>query len=453
MRKTLKDRGFSSFTQMIFHSSYVILIGTNSGGVYEMQNETATKNRAVVIGAGFGGIRAALKLAKYGMQVTLIDKYNYHLFQPLLYQVATAGLSVDDIAYPVRAIFRNEKNVEFRLAEVTGVDFDAKTVIMDTGTVEYDYLVIAAGGMTNYFGMESVQKNSFGMKTLDESVVIRNQILSMFELAAHEKDPDKRRALMTFVIVGGGATGVESAGALAELIYHVLVKEYHNLNFKEVRVMLVEASDKLLAMMPESLREATVETLISKHVEVRLCVQVTDYDGKRLTLKGGEIIPTRTVVWGAGVRSIDLIDKLGVEQASMRRAVVNENLQLPDRPEVFVIGDAAHFMQDDRPLAMVAPVATQQAEVAAKNIRNLLEGKELKKFVYKDMGSMATIGRNAAVVHMGKIKIKGFVAWAIWSFVHILRLVNFRNRAVVFSKWIWDYLVYERVVRIITRNK
>jgi len=417
-----------------------------------MENETAVKNRVVVVGAGFGGIRAALLLAKYDMQVTLIDKYNYHLFQPLLYQVATAGLSVDDIAYPIRAIFRNKKNVDFRLAEVTGVDFDNKSIQMNTGTIDYDYLVIAAGGMTNYFGMQSVQKNSFGMKTLDESVVIRNHILYMFELAAHEKDADKRRALLTFVIVGGGPTGVESAGALAELIYYVLVNEYHNLNFKEVRIMLVEASDKLLAAMPESLREATVETLIRKHVEVRMCVQVTDYDGERLTLKGGEIIPTYTVVWAAGARAIDLIDKLDVEQASMRRAVVNENLQLPNRPEVFVIGDSAHFMQDERPLPMVAPVAMQQADVAAKNVRNLLRGKELKKFVYKDVGNMATIGRNAAVVHMGNIKIKGFVAWAIWSFVHILRLINFRNRAVVFSKWMWDYLVYERVVRLITRK-
>lgn len=417
-----------------------------------MQNETAAKKHAVVIGAGFGGIRAALLLAKYGMQVTLIDKYNYHLFQPLLYQVATAGLSVDDIAYPVRAIFRNKKNVDFRLAEVTSVDFENKSVIMDTGTIGYDYLVVAAGGMTNYFGMESVQKNSYGMKTLDESVIIRNHILYMFELAAHEKDADKRRALLTFVIVGGGPTGVESAGALVELIYYVLTKEYHNLNFKEVRVMLVEASDKLLAAMPENLREATVETLIRKHVEVRMCVQVTDYDGERLTLKGGEIIPTHTVVWAAGAKAIDLIDKLGVEQGSMRRAVVNEHLQLPNRPEVFVIGDAAHFMQGDRPLPMVAPVAMQQADIAAQNVRNLLKGKELKKFVYKDVGSMATIGRNAAVVHMGNVKIKGFVAWVIWSFVHILRLINFRNRAVVFSKWIWDYLVYERVVRLITRK-
>ncbi len=417
-----------------------------------MENEKSTKPRVVVVGGGFGGIRAALAVSKFGVKVTLIDRFNYHLFQPLLYQVATAGLSVDDIAYPIRAIVKERKNIDFRLAKVTGVDFEKKSVIMDTGSVDYDYLVIAAGGMTNYFGIKSVEANSFGMKTLDESVIIRNHILSMFELAAHEKDADKRRAFLTFVVVGGGPTGVESAGALSELIYHVLTKEYHHINFKEARIVLVEASDKLLAAMPESLREATVETLISKRVEVRMCVQVTDYDGQRLTLKGGEVIPTNTVVWGAGVRAIDLMDKLGIEQGSMRRAVVNEYLQVPNHPEAFVIGDAAHFMQDERPLPMIAPVAMQQADVAAKNINSLLKNKELKAFKYRDVGSMATIGRNAAVVQMGNFKTHGFFAWVIWCFVHVLRLINFRNRAVVFSKWVWDYLVYERVVRIITRK-
>jgi len=417
-----------------------------------MENKTKTSPHIVVIGGGFGGIRAALKLAPIGVRITLVDRHNYHLFQPLLYQVATAGLSVDDIAYPIRAIVKEAKNVDFRLAEVIGVDLESKSLTTNTGMMSYDYLVLATGGMTNYFGMQAVEKHSFGMKTLDESVIIRNHILSMFELAAHEKDPDKRRALLTFVIVGGGPTGVESAGALAELIYHVLTKEYHHVNFKEVRIVLVEASDKLLAAMPESLREITVETLIRKRVEVRMCVQVTDYDGERLTLKGGEVIPTNTVVWAAGARAIGLMDKLGVEQASMRRVVVNEYLQIPSRPEVFVIGDAAHFIQDERPLSMIAPVAMQQADAVAANIGNLIKGLELKKFVYKDVGSMATIGRNAAVVEMGSFKIHGFFAWVIWSFVHILRLINFRNRAVVFSKWIWDYLVYERVVRIITRK-
>jgi NADH dehydrogenase len=417
-----------------------------------MEYETAEKPHVIIIGAGFGGIHTAQGLAKSGAKITLIDKYNYHLFQPLLYQVATAGLSIDDIAYPVRAIFREQKNVDFRMAEVIGVDFESKIVTMNTGTIGYDYLVVAVGGMTNYFGMQSIEENGFGMKTLDESVNIRNHVLRMFELAAHEEDADKRRALLTFVIVGGGPTGVESAGALSELIYHVMIQEYHNMNFKEVRIMLVEASDKLLAAMPEELRNVTVETLIRKHVEVRLCVQVIEYDGQRMSLKGGEIVPTYTVVWAAGVKANELIEKLDVEQASMRRTIVNEYLQLPNRPEVFIIGDAAQFTQDGQPLPMVAPVAMQQADVTAKNIRSLIRGQKLKKFVYKDVGNMATIGRNAAVVHMGSFKIHGFIAWSIWSCVHILRLIGFRNRAVVFVKWMWDYLVYERIVRIITRQ-
>lgn len=417
-----------------------------------MKEKIAVKPHVVIVGAGFAGVRAARSLAKSEVNITLIDRYNYHLFQPLLYQVATAGLSVDDIAYPVRALFKDQKNVAFRMAEVTHIDFDGKSVITNTGNIAYDYLIVAAGGMTNYFGMEGVAKHSCGMKTLDEAVNIRNHVLKMFELASHETDPDKRRALMTFVIVGGGPTGVESAGALSELIYMVLAKEYHNLNFKEARIILVEASDRLLAAMPEDLREATVETLIRKHVEVRLCVQVTDYDGERMTLKGGEVIPACTLVWAAGVRAASLLDALNIEQGSMRRAVVDEYLRLPNREDVFVIGDAAHFEQEGRPLPMIAPVAIQQASLTAKNIRNRMQGKEMKAFVYKDVGNMATIGRNAAVVHMGSMKFGGFWAWVIWSFVHILRLVDFRNRTVVFMKWMWDYLVYERVVRIITRQ-
>lgn len=417
-----------------------------------MALHVTSKPHVVIIGAGFGGIRATRALAKSDLRITLIDKHNYHLFQPLLYQVSTAGLSVDDIAYPVRAMLRNQENVDFRMANVTNVNFDEKRISTDTGDIDYDYLLLATGGMTNYFGMESVAANAFAMKTLDEAVTIRNHVLKMFELASHENDPDKRRALLTFVVVGGGPTGVESAGALSELIYYVLAKEYHNLNFKEVRIVLIEASDGLLPAMPNDLQDATIETLIRKHVEVRLCVQVTDFNGKQLFLKGGEIVPTHTVIWAAGVRATELMDKLGLEQDRAHRAVVNKYLQIPDRPEVFVIGDAAHFKQNDIPLPMIAPVAIQQAELAANNMLNMINARPLKEFLYKDVGSMATIGRNAAVVSMGKFKSKGFLAWLTWSIIHILRLIDFRNRVVVFTKWVWDYLVYERVVRIITRQ-
>lgn len=407
----------------------------------------------VIVGAGFGGIRAAKSLAQSSkVRVTVIDKHNYHLFQPLLYQVSTAGLSVDDIAYPVRAMFRKWKNVEFRMAEVIGVDFDNKCVITDTGNITYDYLLLAAGGVTNFYGINSVAKHAFGMKTLDEAVAIRNHVLKMFELAAHEPNLDKRRSLLTFVVVGGGPTGVESAGALSELIHFVLAKEYHHLNFKEVRIVLVEASSQLLPVMPVELQDATAETLIRKHVEVRLCVQVAEFDGERLFLKGGEIIPTHTVVWAAGVRANELFDKLNIAQGRAGRAIVNEYLQIPNRPEVFVIGDAAYFEQDGQPLPMIAPVAIQQAGVAAKNILHMINDHSLVPFNYRPVGSMATIGRNAAVVSIGRFKFKGFGAWLVWSLIHIWRLIDFRNRTVVFMKWIWDYLVYERVVRIITRQ-
>lgn len=414
--------------------------------------EEKKKPHVVIIGAGFGGMRVTRTLAKADVEVTLIDKHNYHLFQPLLYQVATAGLSVDDIAYSARAMVRDRKNVIFRMGEMTDVDFDQKKVILNNGAVNYDYLVLATGGTTNYFGLESLEKHGFSMKTLDEAVTIRNHILYQFEKAAFEKDPEKRRALLTFVVVGGGPTGVESAGALSELIHLVMNKEYPNLNFKEVRIILVEASDKLFAAMPAELRDAAVETLIRKYVEVRLCVQVTSYDGQFLTLKGGEVIPTHTVIWAAGVKAASIMHKIAVEKDQIQRAIVNEYLQVPEHPEVFVIGDSAHFKLNDRPLPMVAPVAIQQAEVAGKNIINLLKGRELVKYVYKNLGNMATIGRNAAVVHIGRLKMKGFFAWLMWSLVHILRLIDFRNRFLVFTKWVWDYLFYDRLVRIITRQ-
>ena len=416
-----------------------------------MQKQPAAKH-VVIIGAGFGGIRAVRALRKADLRITLIDKHNYHLFQPLLYQVSTATLSIDDIAYPVRAMIKQQKNVLFRMGEVNAIDFERKSVQLAAAEIDYDYLVIATGGVTNYFGLSSVEKNSFGMKNLDESVTIRNHILHQFELAAYEKDKDKRRALLTFIIVGGGPTGVESAGALSELIYLVMAKEYHTLNFKEVRIVLVEASDKLLSAMPEELQETTVETLIRKHVEVRLCVQVTNYDGERLSIKGGEIIPTHTVIWAAGIKAAPILDTLNIEQDQARRAIVNEFLQLPGHQDVFVIGDSAHCEYSGRPLPMIAPVAIQQADTAAKNITQLLAGKTLEKFTYKDVGSMATIGRNAAVVHMGQLKLKGFAAWLIWSLVHILRLIDIRNRFVVFMKWVWEYVFYDRLVRIITRQ-
>lgn len=410
----------------------------------------STKPTVVIIGAGFGGLRAAHALRNAPVNIVLIDRHNYHLFQPLLYQVATSGLSPDEIAYPIRAIFQNQPNLEFRLAEVTRIDFDQHSLALSTGEQHYDYLIIAIGGVTHFFGLDAIARQAFGLKEIEDAVNIRNHLLKMFELAAQEADPDKRRALLTFAVVGGGPTGVESAGAISELIRLVLTKDYRAVNFKEARVILLEATDKLLAAMPETLQEATAETLWAKKVEVRFGAAVQGFDGSRVTLKGGEIIPTQTLIWAAGVKAAPLANTLGQKQAGLNRVVVGPTLQLPNHPDCFVIGDAAYLEFEGKSLPMVAPVAMQQADCAARNVQRLIAGKQLNKFIYKDPGSLATIGRNAAVAQLGKLRFRGFVAWVLWLAVHIFQLIGFRNRLVVLINWAWDYLFYDRAVRLIS---
>ncbi|WP_312521008.1 NAD(P)/FAD-dependent oxidoreductase [Anaerospora sp.] len=419
-----------------------------------MSKETHAKEtpHVVIIGAGFAGLQAARDLDNAPVQVTLIDKQNYHLFQPLLYQVATAGLSPEDIAHPVRAILRGQDNLNFRNTEVIDVKLTEQRLVTKTGELHYDYLIIAAGGTHNFFGLRSVAAHSFGLKTIEEAVSIRNHVLERFELANQENDADKRRAMLTFVVVGGGPTGVESAGALSELFYKVLTKDYPRLNFKEVRILLLEAGQNLLPAVPEDLQEFTTETLWKKHVEVRFGAMVTDFDGERVTLKGGEIIPAQTLIWAAGVRAAGLIDMLGVNQGSLARAIVTPTLQLSEHPEVFVIGDAAHCEENGKPLPMNALVALQQGSAAASNIWRLLQDDKCEPFIFHDLGSMATIGRNSAVAKIGSLKIKGLIAWLLWTGVHIVRLAGFRNRLFVFWKWFWDYIFYERAVRLITKE-
>ncbi len=402
-----------------------------------------------IVGAGFGGLRAAQGLSRAPAQVMLLDRRNYHLFQPLLYQVATAGLAPGEIAYPVRTILRHQRNLTFRLAEVVDVDLDKRQLITSSGTLSYDYLILACGAETNYYGLRSVAQHSFGLKDLDEAISIRNQVLRTFELAAQESDPETRQAMLTFAVVGGGPTGVESAGALAELTRLVQLKDFGELSPKDLRILLFEASHQLLPGMPETLREATAEILWRKHVEVRFGATVTDFDGERVSLKSGEIIPVRTLIWAAGARSARLVDMLDVQQASLGRVVVEPTLQIPGHPKAYIIGDATYWQVDGEPLPMVAPVAVQQAEQAAKNILLGLQGEQAQEFVYKNPGSLATIGRNAAVASLGRFQFRGFVAWIIWLIIHIMRLVGFRNRMVVLINWAWDYLFYDRAVRLI----
>lgn len=404
----------------------------------------------VIVGAGFGGLNAAKELRKAPLEVILIDRRNYHLFQPLLYQVATAGVSPADIAYPVRAVFRKQRNLEFRMAEVTGVDLERRELQTSAGEIRYDALILAIGSESSYFGMESVARHSFDLKDLHDAERIRNHVLSSFELSLHEGEESRCAALRTFVVVGGGPTGVECAGALSELIRLVLKKDFPNLDFGQARVVLLEMLDTLLPGFPPELGRAARQALERKHVEVRLCAALADYDGETARLKNGEAIPTCTLIWAAGVRARSLADRLNVPRARQGRVIVERTLQLPDYPEVFVIGDAAYLEEEGEPLPMMAPVAIQQAKVAARNVRNLLAGTPLKTFDYRDPGSLATIGRNVAVARVGRFKFHGFLAWLIWLGVHLFWLIGFRNRLLVLINWAWAYLFYESGIRLIT---
>jgi NADH dehydrogenase len=391
-------------------------------------------------------------LRRAAVQVVLVDRNNYHLFQPLLYQVATAGLEPEEIAKPARAILRGQRNFDFRMVDVTRVDFAAKRLETSAGPMNYDVLVLAPGGATNFFGLESMERHGLGLKDIPDAIQIRNHVLTCFEQAMLEPDAERRRALLTFIVVGGGPTGVEMAGALSELIRLVLVKDYPRLNIKDVRILLLEATDRLLAAMPERLREAAGTTLWRKYVEVRFGANVADYDGQRIRLKSGEVIPARTVIWAAGVRASPLNATLGLPAARQGRIAVEPTLQVPGHPEVFIIGDAAYREQDGEPLPMVAPVAIQMGQSVARNIARLLRGQPLEPFRYRDQGTLATIGRNAAVAHVYGLTLSGFPAWVMWLVVHIIQLIGFRNKLFVLINWAWDYFFYERAARLITRD-
>ena len=406
----------------------------------------------VVVGAGFGGLRAARALRRAPVQVVLLDRNNYHLFQPLLYQVATAGLEPEEIAKPARAILRGQKNCDFRMVDVTRVDLAAKRLETSAGPMSFDFLVLAPGGETNFFGLESMERHGLGLKDIPDAVEIRNHVLTCFEQAMLEPDAERRRALLTFIVVGGGPTGVEMAGALSELIRLVLVKDYPRLNIKDVRILLLEATDKLLAAMPERLREAAAKTLWRKYVEVRFGASVADFDGERLRLKSGEVIPAQTVIWAAGVRASSLNATLGLPAARQGRIPVEPTLQVTGHPEVFIIGDAAYREQDGEPLPMVAPVAIQMGQSVARNIARQLRAQPLRPFRYRDQGTLATIGRNAAVANVFGVKLSGFPAWVIWLVIHIIQLIGFRNKLFVLINWAWDYFFYERAARLITRD-
>ena len=407
----------------------------------------------VIIGVGFAGLETARGLAKARARITLIDKNNHHLFQPLLYQVAVAGLLPSQIAQPIRTIFRKQKNLNFQMGEVTAINFDEKFIKLNGSAIAYDYLVIAVGGRTNFFGFDAIEKHGLQLKDLETAVNTRNHLLKMFEQASHEGDAEKRKAMLTFIIVGGGATGVETAGMLAELIEHVMVKDYPRLNLNDARVIMLEAGPNLINAYPDELRKATLKLLQGKKVDVRLNTKLLDYNGQRVALEDGSEIETQTLIWTAGVKAAEIVDSLNVEKASGGRVRVTPTLQLPLFPETFVIGDAA-FAPDEKgiPLPMVSTVAIQQGQFIAKSILNLMNGKSLKPFHYNDPGLLATVGRNAAVARVWGISFSGFTAWMIWVFLHIYRIIGFRNRILVIFNWAWDYFFYDNQVRLITRD-
>lgn len=416
----------------------------------------AQKPHIVIVGAGFGGVTMAKKLAHEDVDVTIVDRENFHTFAPLLYQVSTAVLAENEIAYPIRSYFRKANNIHFFMAEAQGVDHERKVLQTNQGELHYDYLVLAAGATTNFFGMENLQKHAFGMKTLAEATTIRNHVLNMFERASKCDDPTERRRMLTFVVVGGGATGVEEAGALTELV-NVQRDEYPELNFDEVSVTMIEATPNVLVMMPQNLRDHTVEVLQRKGVNVMTSTQVLDYDGEILKLKDKDAIETRTVIWAAGVMADPFVRTVGKVNRGFR-IEVNDGLQTKEDPNIFAIGDCAYFLPEgaQRALPTVAPVANQEGVVAAENIMKLIHGQtDLTKFVYKDLGSMATIGRGEAVVAKTKMnpEMTGFMAWCAWMFVHLMRLDGTYTNILVILKWMWNFFGKKRLGRIITNHK
>lgn len=405
----------------------------------------------VIVGGGFGGLYAAFTLSKQPVRVTLVDKRNHHLFQPFLYQVATAGLSPAEIAQPIRHILSASPNVQVLLAEARSVDAQKRKLILDNGETGYDYLVLAAGASHAYFGHEEWRKYAPGLKDIEDALDIRRRILLAFEAAEMESDENRRRSLLTFVIVGGGPTGVEMAGALVEISRHTLAREFRSFDPARARIVLLEAGPRVLPAFPESLSLAAESHLRKHGVEVKTGTAVTKIS-EGLVEAGSERFEARTIIWAAGVEASPLARSLGVPLDRAGRVLVEPDLSIPGHPEVFVIGDLASFLhQGGRPLPGLAPVAIQMGKHGAKNILRKSRGEVSLPFFYKDKGIMATVSRNAAVVQIGPLKMKGFPAWVVWLVGHILFLIGFKNRLLVLLEWSWAYFTYHRGVRLITR--
>ncbi len=410
--------------------------------------------RIVIIGGGFGGVSLAHKLNGKDVQVVLLDKNNYHTFQPLLYQVSTGGLEPDSIAYPIRKVLKNFTNFYFRLAKVDEVDPENKIVKTNIGNLNYDYLVIATGSKTNFFGNAEIEEHAMTMKTIPQSLNLRSLILENFEQALLTDELHERDALMNFVIVGGGPTGVELAGALAEIKKGILPKDYPDLDTRKAQINLVQSGDKILAGMSAKASLKAEEFLEKLGVQIWKNTRVTGYDGKTVTTKTDLTFETATLVWAAGVKGA-VVKGMDAKEliASGGRLRVNAYNQIEAYPDIFAIGDIACIEHEDTPRGhpMMAQPAIQQGKNLGENLVRLLDGKPLKPFVYKDKGSMATIGRNKAVADTKNFKFQGVFAWFVWMFVHLFFLIGFRNRVVVFVNWVYNYIRFDREARLIIR--
>jgi NADH:ubiquinone reductase (H+-translocating) len=415
-------------------------------------------HRVVIVGGGFGGLDAARALGKADLRVTLLDRRNFHLFQPLLYQVATGGLSPANIAAPLRAVLKRQKNTRVLLAEVVNFDLAGRVVILKDGSEPYDSLIVATGSRHHYFGHPEWEQFAPGLKSIEDATTIRRRILSAFEQAERCGESEKCHALMTFIIVGGGPTGVELAGAIAEVAHATLRGNFRAINPAHARILLVEGLDRILHTYPAKLSDKAVQALQRLGVTVRTRTIVTDVQAERVTIRTGdksEVIRAHTVLWGAGVEASPLgkilAQATGAELDRSGRIVVAPDLSLPGHPEVFVIGDLANYPhQDGTPLPGLAPVAMQEGRYVADLIQRRLRGAEPVRFRYHDHGTMATIGRAAAVADLGWIKLSGLIAWLAWLFIHILLLIEFQNRVLVLFQWAWNYLTRNRAARLIT---
>ncbi|WP_146947626.1 NAD(P)/FAD-dependent oxidoreductase [Cyclobacterium qasimii] len=409
--------------------------------------------RIVVIGAGFAGLKLARKLKNKNYQVILLDKNNYHQFQPLFYQVATAGLEPSAISFPLRKVFHNTPNVTFRMAEAQRIDQSQNRLYTDIGYIEYDYLILAMGADTNYFGMKNIMENSIPMKSVSEALFIRNKIISNYERAINIADIEKRKALMNVVIVGGGPTGVELAGAMAELRNEVFPKDYPQLNFHNMKVVLIEAGPSLLAGMSATSGLKAKEYLESLKVEIMLQTAVEDYDGLNVIIKGEKLLQTNTLLWAAGIKPNGIEGLQEIQMFRNGRLLVDEHNLVNESKNIYALGDLCLQQLPDYPKGhpQVAQVAIQQADNLANNFLAKLKNKPSKAFKYKNLGSMATVGRKLAVVDLPFIKLQGLLAWLIWLFVHLMAILGVKNRIFIFLDWSWNYLAFDPSLRLLIR--